>query len=320
MSKVKIKNFLEKNSKNYLILIICSFFFSFGTVILLSKAQTIPSGVSSIPQTLSYFFDFIKPYITLIFLGLNIPIILIFWNKVKRSFMCKTLFSLVCNAIFGLILGQQQVYDSILSIFQIGPEGVSNKEIANSWQGLIYGLLAILVNSLAAAFTWKNGASTGGTDIIAYYFSVKKKTEVGFFLRIIAVLMTTISITILLIGKKFEYIIGIQTIVSYLYIFLTTYIINYIFPKYKKVKIRIDSKKPDIILEHLKNIRFSHPYHVTKTKSGYTNEEVTGIESVILLFELKSLQNEILKVDPNAWIATTPVFAIKGNFDYSYFD
>ncbi|MGL5520362.1 MAG: YitT family protein [Metamycoplasmataceae bacterium] len=330
-----MKNILEKENlvfywnktiRVYLVLIFSSLFYSFGISFLLQNSKSLPTGLIAIPQTLSIFFDELKPYVQLIFLVLNIPLFVGFYKKIKWKFIQRTIFFLLFNALFGLVFTLIPAVSSFFNEFfkidqTMGANGLI--PIKDSWQGAIYCFVAILICGTSAAFAWKEGGSTGGTDIISYYFSIKYKKGVGLYLTITSFLISTISMVILanvIAGSNNEDFSFVQIVNSYAYVFLVPAIINFIYPKYKKVRVRINSEKIEEIIISFQKTKFHYPYHIIKYESGFKGTKHKAIETVILLIELKSFQEKIRNIDPNAWVSSIYVNSIKGNFDYSSVD
>lgn len=324
-SKEEIKqpllSILLRDWRKILILFVAGFFYAFGTVIFLVQANTVPSGVSSVSQTLLYFFGELKPYVTLIYFGLNIPLILFFWNKIKKQFIILSLLFMLFNSFWGFILGE---YGGPINDWFIIIKGWDINKIDtpgySTWPIFVYVCLGLLINSFAASAAWKCGASTGGTDIVAYYFSTKNKKNVGNFLWIISTSLSFLSIIALYFGGKYESFFGIRTICSIFYIIFGSFIINQLYPKYRKVLVRIDSKKYQEIIDNFKEINYWHGFKIKESISGYTGENNYTIETVILLLEYKDLKKHIIQIDPNAWITRMSINDLSGNFDYSKVD
>lgn len=98
-------SFIKNNKKKILYILLSSFLFAFATTSLLTKASTIPSGLSAISITTSFIFPILKPYLNFIYLGLNIPLFIIFWKKSKKTYMYLTLLFLIFNAFFSFLIG-----------------------------------------------------------------------------------------------------------------------------------------------------------------------------------------------------------------------
>ncbi|MBR3259627.1 MAG: YitT family protein [Mycoplasmataceae bacterium] len=334
-------DFVKSNFNNLLIIVICAFFYAFGQVQFLFKAAVISDGVESISMSLSYLFPILKPFLTVLYLILNIPLILYYWKKIKKPFMVTTLIFLIFNSIFGYIFSIEPIDNfithNLIVIVENSQEIAPNKNgttnlVNSGWAVFVYVILAVACCSPSSAIVWKLGASTGGTDLIAYYFSTKKKKPVGIFLIVTGTMMSVIAIFVLFICKKFapisftkyingfDHILGSQTFGTYLYILLNAFIINLIYPRYQKVKIRIDTKNVEEIKEFFKEINFWHPYQIKTSISGYTKEEIYSIESVVLLLESEDLALKIKENFLDVWISVVPVSKIYGNFNYSAID
>ncbi|MGL5205360.1 MAG: YitT family protein [Metamycoplasmataceae bacterium] len=316
-SKLSIFQIFSRDWKRIGFLFIASFFSAFGTVIFLVQANIVPSGVSSISQTLLYFFSYLRPYVTLIYFALNVPLILFFWRKIKKQFIFLTLLFMLFNSFWGFILGEYgQSISNLFVIIKDWDINLIDTPGYSTWPIFVYVCLGLLINSVAASAAWKLGASTGGTDIIAYYFSTKSKKNVGTFLWIISILLSFGAIITLFVSDKYESFFGIRTICSVFYILLSSYIINLLYPKYKKVLVKIDSKKYQEILVEL-NQNYCHAFKIKENISGYTQQKNYTIETVMLVLEYKDFKKQILAIDESAWITRMPIDDLSGNFNYS---
>lgn len=343
--KINLFDFIKTNWKKILIIILCSAFYSFGNIMFLVKASSIPSGLSSISITLSYIFVDLKPYLTIIYLVLNIPLFVFFWNKLKKKFLLLTIIFLSFNALFGFIFGFGQINDFLSNnVFNILPNindfniedlikdnksGATTPIVFFGWPIFIYLAMTLIFTSPFAAFVWKLGASTGGTDIIAHYYSTKKKKDVGYLLMIIGYVMATASLLVMFLMKNygsswiskningFKIFFGLQTWSSFAYILVNGLLINMLYPKYKKVIIHIDTKDPKIISKWLIESEYWHPYKIKESISGYTKKPIYTISSIVLLLESDDIVENIKKVDPSSWISVSPISKIHGRFNYS---
>lgn len=328
---------IKSDWRSILIVILCAFFYAFGQIQFLLKSASMSDGVEAISTTISYIFPQVKSFLTVFYLLLNIPFLIFFRKKIKKDFLFLTIIFLIFNALFGFVLGIKEIDDYISNkIIVFIPDGnvfdpINKKTniVNQGWPVFIYASLAVVFCSPASAFIWKNGASTGGAEIIAHYISIKKKKDIGIFLLIIGSLMAGIGIIIVIILKifavdniknninGFSKIINVQVISSFIYIFANAFIINLLFPKYKKVKIKIDIKEYTKIYYLFEKLNYWHSYKIKPSKSGYTKQEIHTVETIVLLLEAEFIVKEIKKIDPNIWISIIPVNKIVGNFNYS---
>ncbi|MBR3259628.1 MAG: YitT family protein [Mycoplasmataceae bacterium] len=377
--------FWKTEKKKTLIILFCSFLYAFANTSLLTKAASVPSGMSSISMSISLILPILKPYLNFIYLVLNIPLFIIFWKKIKKSYMYLTVFFLVSNAIFGfligfdfgsLINGKEMSLDFLVSQYILilcPPTNEFERAYANEhnlnnlmtvnlneyntwihekyygntdiplvliksgktlgcekgWPIFVYSLLSVVLAAIAAANSWKMGTSTGGTDIITYYFSTKNKTPIGSILIIISFLFSSFSLIILWSLSKFgpvsiaqningfDSLMGLQTLSSIIYIFLFGKILNVIYPKYEKVVIRLDTLNVEKLKTYFKESNYNHPYKIHTLTSGKTGKNIYSFETVVLLLESEDLIKKLKEIDPQAWIYKVPVDKIYGQFDYS---
>lgn len=383
--KTTFWDFLKTNKKKVLLSVLASFFFAFGSTSLLTKAATIQTGLSSISMTISLILPITKPYLNFIYLLLNVPLITIFWKKVKKQYIYSTLIFLLTNAIFGffigfdfgtLINGKEVSLDSLITqnILIFCPptdyyeslyaqeHGLKNIMAVNlrdytvwleqkmgnvnnsivetikngktlgvqkGWPIFVYTLSAVGLLGAAGAISWKCGGSTGGSDIIAYYYSTKKRKSIGSLTMILGSIIVSVSLIVIWSLSQFgsydikrningfESLLGLQTLSTSMYIVLYGKIVNAIYPKYEKQIIKIDTVNLELITNFLKQIHYNHPYKIHTLTSGKTGQTIYSIETVVLLLEAEDLIKKIKTIDPTAWVSKVDVKKIYGRFDYS---
>ncbi|QJR44419.1 YitT family protein [Mycoplasma miroungirhinis] len=193
-----------------------------------------------------------------------------------------------------------------------------------TWPVIIYTLGGSILGGLAAAIAWKHSGSTAGSDVFIYYISRVKKISVGKVSFRIAACFATFSIVVIGIleytGNVLDHpwnssVYLVRCLSTVFYISFYNLIINFIYPKYKKIKIEIYSSKIDVICAHFKAINYWHAYSIVKQTSGFTQQDNQRIETIALFLEQNEILREIHKVDPNAWINVIPVLNVKGKFN-----
>ncbi|MBN0919103.1 YitT family protein [[Mycoplasma] gypis] len=198
-----------------------------------------------------------------------------------------------------------------------------------TWPIIIYTIAGAILGGLAASIAWKNSGSTAGSDIIIYYISKVKKMSVGRVSFFVACLFAGISI-IAIGGVELGGVVNdhpwnmaafvVRVISTLVYISVYNILISFIYPKYKKIKIDIHTTKVEEVCAHFKEINYWHGYSVVTMKSGYTGKESTKIETIALFLEQSIIEQEVRKIDPNAWIGITPVVNVKGIFNTNKVD
>ncbi|MGC7188698.1 DUF2179 domain-containing protein [Metamycoplasma hominis] len=199
-----------------------------------------------------------------------------------------------------------------------------------TWPIIIFAVLGALCGGCAGGIAWKNSASTAGGDFVVYYISRTKQKEPGLISLIVAICFAVFSIVVISICELTGVISHAQNgnpinhaalllriICTFVYIFLYTFIMASIYPKYRKVKLEIYSKNPDLILNKFKEINYWHAYTIDRMLGGYTNTETVKIETYCLFLEQNMIKKEILAADSNAWITSSKVENVSGRFNTS---
>ncbi|AZZ65803.1 YitT family protein [Metamycoplasma phocicerebrale] len=208
------------------------------------------------------------------------------------------------------------------AFMEIFDKGFSNP----TWPIIVYALIGATMAGIAGGIAWKNSASTAGGDFIVYYISRVKQKGVGHISTIVALFFGGFSIILIaiveLIGLSYNRPFNaagllLRILCSIAYVFVYTSFIELIFPKYRKVQISIYTKNPEKIIQHFKNIKYWHGYNIAKLIGGYTNTETIKIETFALYLEQSLIKNEVLLVDPSAWMTVTRVHNIIGKFNTS---
>ena len=348
--KVNFFNIWKKFPKKIAFIFLSALLYNIGVATFLAKAATVASGVSALVQGLTYTVSQTAPYFAYIYLALNLPFMIAFWKKNPRIFMILTMYWLLFQVLiqsFLLIKPIGETFNKI-SIYYVNWEkgkvwedlvpwdvyGKYNITITGgfsnpTWPIIIYSLIGAVCAGAAAGIAWKNSGSTAGSDIIVYYVSRVKKQSIGLISTIVALIFAAISI--LLIGLLEAFGVNkdkfwnpgaflVRAISTILYIFVYNGFLEVIYPKYRKIKITIYTKKADLIITHLKDINYWHGYNYSTVTSGYTNQGTVKIETLALFLEQNHIKNEIVKIDPEAWITISTISRIIGKFDTSKVD
>lgn len=296
----------------YLMIFISAILFTFSIQAFIQVAKSFTSGVSSISLVPTLLIDDIGPYTTVIYLGLNIPLLIMYWKKIKKDFIYKTTFFLVSSAAFGLLFMFDGVTDWTHHLVIKHPENV----LDDVWPIFLLSSLGGLFVGGSIAITWKFGGSSGGGDIITYYYSTKKKVSIGlasFFVSMAFVaiaFITTISIKENLRASAFPILTS-----TILYVGISSFMINTIYPKYSKIHVEIHSSKINEITKYLKKTKYPHSWQIVDFKSGYLNADKKMILTVMLLVEFKEIRKQLKTIDESVWISATSVRSQFGKFN-----
>ncbi len=308
--KSKFKKFQKTNHFAYCVLSFAAIMYILGIQVIMQVAHVLSSELDAVPLVVTLLVPELTPYYGLLYLAVNLPIILLFFKKIRRKFMVRTIYFLIVSTAFSTIFFIPGV-ENTLQNFIVNPDSVINQK----WPMFVLPAIGGAVVGAAIALSWKYGGSTGGADVIVYYFSTKKKKEVGSTMFIVS-LVIMVSAFCVMIGIKEEvrHVWLPALCGSLIYILVLSMIINLIFPKYQKVQIEIHSAKVAEITAFLKKSH-GHPFRIEDATSGYLSKQMQYITTVILILEQKDFSKAIKQIDPQAWIAAIPVSNVFGRFN-----
>ncbi|MFD2681265.1 YitT family protein [Bacillus seohaeanensis] len=248
----------------------------------LIPANVYASGFTGVAQLLSSIFTDFTPLnlsTGILLLLLNIPVIILGWLKVGRSF---TIHSFISVALTTFFL-------EIIPITHVSPDIFLN--------AVFGGVLA----AIGVGITLKWGASTGGMDIVAMLLSRLKDKPVGTYLFALN------SIIIISAGFLYGWEKALYTLVT---LYATTRVIDAIHTRHEKLTAMIITKKASLLKEaiHSKMVR---GITTVPAKGAFSGEDKEMMIMVITRYELFALEHIIKEVDPTAFtniVQTTGVF------------
>ncbi|WP_445486646.1 YitT family protein [Niallia sp. 03133] len=245
----------------------------------LIPAQIYSSGFAGVAQLIAS----VTPLSTgvLLFL-LNVPVAILGWMKVGKSFTFYSFLSVAFMSLFLEIIPVNSYADDILLNAVFG------------------GVIA----AVGVGFTLKWGASTGGMDIIAMILSRVQDKPVGTYF------FTLNSVIILTAGYLYGWEKALYTLVT---LYAATRVIDAIHTRHQKLTVMIVTKKADELKVAIYE-KLVRGITMIPAKGAFSNEERDMMMIVITRYELFDLERIIKEVDPNAFTNIVQTTAIFGFF------
>ncbi|MBW8350400.1 YitT family protein [Bacillus sp. IITD106] len=248
----------------------------------LIPAGVYASGITGAAQLVSNILsDFTLIHIStgILILLFNLPVVILGWLKVGKSF---TMYSFISVLLMSLFL-------EILPV------------IAKTNDILLYSVFGGVIAAVGIGITLRVGASTGGLDIIAMVLSRMKDKPVGIYFFIIN------AIIIATAGAIYGWDKALYTLVS---LYASTRVIDAIHTRHQKLTAMIVTKKSEELKEAI-HARMVRGITVVPAKGAFSNEQKEMMMIVITRYELYELELIVKKVDPTAFtniVQTTAVF------------
>lgn len=240
---------------------------------------------------------------SIFYFSLNVPILIFSFIKLGPKFSIFTSLNVVFTSLFISIL-PAEFFDNIAQL-------VSDQPLARA-------IFAGLCTGLSSAFAFKSGHSTGGIDVIAYYYSLRKSTSTGKYIAFMnGILIITFTFLTILDGRfgngSSTYAEAIITACfSIVYLFISSLVVDSINVRNKKVQLQIITSNEELSRIILANV--PHSCTIVKAKGAYTGSEKFILYVVVSNNEVTKLISQIRHVDENSFISAINLNQVYGRF------
>lgn len=287
--KIEKKRVLD-NCFRVVIVAVSATIYSLAVIWFLEPASLLSIGVTAISQVLNRLFGLanINVPIGVFTLILNIPLCVFGYKYVSHRFIIFTVLSVIIQSI--LMLG-----------FIPTPEFIDN--VRND--RLFLAIIAGLVSGFGIGVALRYGTSTGGVDIVAQAFNLKKGVSIGVFSMMVNIILAVVGG---IIDKD-----PTTTLYTFIFIIISNIVVDKIHTAYNYLRIDvITAKKEEVSEALLKEIK--RGCTIMDVQGAYTKADKFDVFMVISSYELEHAKNIINDVDPQAFIMVLPVKRIIGAF------
>ena len=301
--KRKFKDLKKKETVTFLLFILsnlvlsCSLYAISMTCFVNSKGSNlITSGVGGIAIILS---RYILPSLgvtldqntlfSIFYVLMNIPLFFIAYKHIGKVFAVFTLSNVLLSSLIISLINP-----SVWDFLQV-----------EKMDMLTISLFSGLFTGLAIGFALKGNFSTGGTDIISLTLSIKKGISFGKYQMIInGVIMLLGGI----VSKNWNAILY-----TFVYIGVSSYVVELIHTRNRKVLLEVVSTKGEEICELLLK-ESHHGITVLEATGAYTKQKKDVLHLVVSRFQITEIVTYIKNIDESSFILQVPVSNIYGRF------
>jgi uncharacterized membrane-anchored protein YitT (DUF2179 family) len=272
-------------TKKIIIVVIGAFLNALSLNFFLIPANVYASGFTGIAQLVSSILGEFAPFnisTGILLLLLNIPVTILGWKKVGKSFTLYSFISVLLSSFFLEIIPVKEVSSDILLNAVFG------------------GVIA----ALGVGLTLKWGASTGGMDIIAMVLSRMNDRPVGTYF------FTLNGIIIMTAGFVFGWENALYTLVA---LYVSTRLIDAIHTRHEKLTAMIVTKKSDELKKAIHD-KLVRGITLLPAKGAFSGEQKEMLIIVVTRYELYDLEHIIKEVDPHAFTNIVETAGIFGFF------
>ena len=259
-------------------------------------------------------------YVPLIII--NIPFFIFAIIKLNKKIVIYSLFFLVIFSLLGIFLGPYSLnnkwlfreIEEIRRVIINNPNSIDNYSnffIISFIGGIFYGLGCVLL--------YQNKATSAGTDFINIYYSSKLSKGIGQLniLSSLIILFFCFLFSFFLDKRNtnfLEYLTSPNTLGTFLYIFVVSFIIDFFYPRNQKIVIYLFTENFDKIAHDLKKFGYRHSFSKITVTGTYSNNEKNCFLGVMTYFEFVKIREIISKNDQNAFMFWNRLGGLEGKF------
>lgn len=275
----------KKKLIQYSLLIIGSILFPIGVVFFISPWQLNTGGLVGISQILSYVVCKGPALTGIINTTLNVPLFILAWRSLSKSFLLKTIISILIQSILLSVLPVPET--------PILPDPLSN---------VIFGAV---IGGIGIGLCLQSSGSAGGLDILGMYFSIKNPNlSVGQLSYIINLFVEIFATSIF----------GLQNaLYSIIFILLAYFVSDKVHLQNITMYGIIVTDSPELKEHLLKDLR--RGVTVWPGYGAYTNKPKEILLCTMNRYEVRLVRKIIHTYDPGAFFLLSKAKAVSSNFE-----
>ncbi len=281
----KISQSVLKEAKRLLMITAGACIMAVNIKSFIRAGNLVPGGFNGITLLLQQigraFFDVEVPY-TLINLLLNAIPVFISFKFIGKKFTLYSCLMIILSSVLTDILPGYAVTQDTLLVCVFGG----------------------IINAFAISLCLKAGATSGGTDFIAIFFSEKFGIDTFNYIFIGNV------VVILIAGRLFGWD---EALYSIIFQYASTQMLHMLYKRYQKQTLFIITEKQEEVYEEIKNIT-NHDATLFKGIGCYRKQECNMLYSVVGSDEIHKVVTKIREIDEQAFINIMKTEQITGRF------
>ncbi len=281
----KISQSVLKEAKRLLMITAGACIMAVNIKSFIRAGNLVPGGFNGITLLLQQigraFFDVEVPY-TLINLLLNAIPVFISFKFIGKKFTLYSCLMIILSSVLTDILPGYAVTQDTLLVCVFGG----------------------IINAFAIILCLKAGATSGGTDFIAIFFSEKFGIDTFNYIFIGNV------VVILIAGRLFGWD---EALYSIIFQYASTQMLHMLYKRYQKQTLFIITAKQEEVYEEIKNIT-NHDATLFKGIGCYRKQECNMLYSVVGSDEIHKVVTKIREIDGQAFINIMKTEQITGRF------
>lgn len=265
--------------------VLSALLYSFTMNSFIQSGNLFPGGISGLSRLLSLvsdtYFHFSISF-SVIYFALNMLVTVFIFTKIGHKFI---LYSVLWYTLTSLFT----------SAFHLPPI---------THEPLLIAVFGGLLNGISIGIALRNNASSGGTDFIAIYLSMKTNRSSW------NTILVFNGIILVIAGSLFGWNAALYSII---FQFVSTQVVNTMHSRFRLSTIQIITNRPDEVCSSIFSI-VRHGITKIRCEGGYTSEEHWMLMTTVNTYQMKDIIEIIKRTDPHAFIAVQTADRIVGNY------
>jgi uncharacterized membrane-anchored protein YitT (DUF2179 family) len=324
-NELSFKNFdnlintkLKTLFKNLILIFFSAFSIVFAYRFFISKAGLYTTGLSSIAQLLSKKVNIFSIHdetirFFLINFLFNVPIIIWGFLKIGIRFSLYTIIYIFFQNFISILFDFLPTNIKNFNFFNYEMEKYQNYLFMN----FIYASFASLIYGTGLGLLYKTGGSSGGTDFIASYISLKKNYSIASLLRSINIVLLLLTILFEQIYSKSNdsgnaftwkifsvYFKETNVIFTLFFSIMCTFFVNWTYPKFMLVTVFIICEEINLLKAKFYDQKYKQGGNIWNIKGMYSNKDYHVIMTTMSLLEYNNLKNKIQLINSKITVIT----------------
>lgn len=255
-------------------------------------SNLLPAGVSGLAMVISRYVinvSDVELWYSIIYISMNIPLFILAYKNIGKVFSVITFLNVIITSI--LIAAIPHSFWSFLEV--------------ENMQLLDIALFAGVLSGASIGLALKANLSTGGTDIVALYFSIKKGVSIGKYVMLL-------NAFVLFLGGILSEDINAM-LYTLVYIGVSSVVIDMIYMRTKKVMVEVVSLKGEEISEKLLK-EAGHGVTMLPAIGAYSKESKEVLHMVMSARQTREVIEMVHNIDKESFIVQLPVEQVYGKF------
>ena len=259
--------------------------YSIGFNVFVRSANLFPGGYAGLSRLISEVLRTYTPFpgsFSVLYFILNGITTLFVWKRIGHRFILLSILFYTLTSLFTAVLPRTEITSDLLLMAVFGG----------------------IINGFAIGITLRNNASSGGTDFIAIYLSIRFNTPTWNYI------LAGNAVVLIIAGLLFGWN---QALYSIIFQFVSTQVVNAMHQRYKSSRIDVVTNMPD---EVCSAVFHTCRHGITKVpcEGGFTDKNHWLLLITVNTYQLKDVIEIVRATDPHAFITINEVEKIYGNY------